>query len=118
MVTEVAAPSLPTNDKYPAPKDVDVGKTSQDFLKQLEDAAGGDGNKFASLFIQDGYWRDVLAFTRDFRTIDSANLAEVASVRHAYPILSDPSLRSRRTRRTSSSSRRRRRPRSRAPSRT
>lgn len=81
MVTEVATASLPTHDNYPAPADVDVNKTAQEFLKQLEDAASGDGSQFASLFIKDGYWRDVLAFTRDFRTIDGAKLAEVASVR-------------------------------------
>ncbi|BEI85735.1 hypothetical protein CcaverHIS002_0600220 [Cutaneotrichosporon cavernicola] len=78
MVTEVKAASLPTHDVYPAPADVDVRGTAEVFLGQLATALNGDAEAFAGLFIPEGYWRDVLAFTRDFRTIDAASVSEVA----------------------------------------
>lgn len=118
MATEATAAGLPSNDVYPAPADVDVPAVAKAFLLKLEEAAQrGDGDAFAALFIPDGYWRDVLAFTRDFRTIDGSAIASTASVRSPTN-RTDGRKRSRKTRRAGSPSRRRRRPPSRARSRT
>lgn len=61
--------------------DVDhqVHSIAQWWLSQFAKAAGdSDGQLFASLFIEDGFWRDVLAFTSDLRSIRTANIAKAA----------------------------------------
>ncbi|TXT15275.1 uncharacterized protein COLE_01468 [Cutaneotrichosporon oleaginosum] len=78
MVSETKTASLPTHDAYPAPGDVDVRSTAEAFLEQLAGALQGDAEAFADLILPEGYWRDVLAFTRDFRTIEATSVAEVA----------------------------------------
>lgn len=81
MVTEPKTVALPTHDAYPPPKNADVRGTAEAFISKLAEVMkSGDGVAFADLFIKEGYWRDVLAFTRDFRTIDSAALSATASV--------------------------------------
>lgn len=80
MVTEVKAATLPTHDVYPAPANVDVRGTAEAFLAELAEALRGGPEAFARLFIPEGFWRDVLAFTRDFRTIEAGSIAEVAKV--------------------------------------
>ncbi len=115
MVTEVKAASLPTQDAYPPPADVDVRGTAEAFLAQLADALKGDAEAFAGLFIPEGFWRDVLAFTRDFRTTEAASVAEVAKVSPPHA-RADPRTLSRRTRRRRSRCLPTRRPRSRARS--
>jgi hypothetical protein len=42
--------------------------------------ATGDGELVASTFAEDGYWRDILAFTNDYRSIRTPNVAKAAQV--------------------------------------
>jgi hypothetical protein len=61
------------------PKDTDASAVASQFLGELVKAiAAGDGAAFAALFTQHGYWRDVLAFTREFHTFKTVDLAQVA----------------------------------------
>ncbi len=47
-----------------------IATAAQEWLARFEDAlAAGDGARLASLFVADGYWRDVLALTWRIRTI-------------------------------------------------
>ncbi|KAL8284307.1 hypothetical protein RQP46_005056 [Phenoliferia psychrophenolica] len=48
-------------------------------------SAKGDGAGFAKLFAEDGFWRDILAFTNDYRTIRTPKIAKAASDR--FPIV-------------------------------
>ncbi|RSH90305.1 hypothetical protein EHS25_001639 [Saitozyma podzolica] len=57
-----------------------VQSVAQHFLSTLERACiENDGGLFRSLFIEDGFWRDILAFTSDFRAIRTANIAHAAN---------------------------------------
>ncbi|KAM0747991.1 hypothetical protein T439DRAFT_328648 [Meredithblackwellia eburnea MCA 4105] len=47
-------------------------------------AQKGDGAAFASLFAQDGFWRDILAFTNDYRTIRTPSIAQAATARFPF----------------------------------
>lgn len=54
---------------------------SQEWLSTFAEAAtSGDGELFQSLFVTNGYWRDILAFTNDYRSIRTANVGKAASV--------------------------------------
>jgi len=55
--------------------------TAQHWLSSFEHAAlNGDGDAFASLFAKNGFWRDIIAFTNDYRSIRTANIAKAANV--------------------------------------
>lgn len=80
MVTELPA-GLPTHATFPPPSDVDVPATATAFVAALQKAAAANNGKaYADLFTAEGYWRDVLAFTRDFRTFEANRIAQAASV--------------------------------------
>ena len=65
--------------------DHQVRTVAQHWLSQFEVAAAtADGDLFASLFVANGFWRDILAFTNDYRSIRTANIAPAASAR--FPI--------------------------------
>lgn len=54
---------------------------AQHWLSQVEIASvTNDGDLFASLFVKNGFWRDILAFTNDYRSIRSGNIAKAAKV--------------------------------------
>lgn len=83
MATYLTLPSdLPSHAEGFKPDDsVDhqVLSIAQHFLSQFEHAAiNADGDLFASLFAKNGFWRDVIAFTNDYRSIRSANVAKAA----------------------------------------
>lgn len=83
MVTERVHPPLATHDAgFAPPKDVDVPAVASAFLDALAAAAAaGNGDAFADLFVPHGHWRDVLAFTREYRTFSGlAKIAKAATV--------------------------------------
>lgn len=63
-------PTLPTHQEgYAPPADIDAAAEASKLVSALEQAtASADGDAFAALFHPDGFWRDSLIFTRDFRT--------------------------------------------------
>lgn len=72
---------LPTHADYSPPPNPDVNAVANAFQQSLSSAVEkGDGKGFASLFIPSGYWRDVLAFTKDYRTFEVPSIAAAASV--------------------------------------
>ena len=86
MATYLTMPSdLPSHAEGFKPDDTvdhQVLSIAQHWLSQFEHAArNGDGELFASLFAQNGFWRDIIAFTNDYRSIRTANIAKAASVR-------------------------------------
>lgn len=93
----VAQPErLPTHEAYPPPSSsADVNKIANTFISSLSEAAkqaeAGDGSAFGHLLIPSGYWRDVLAFTRDYRnfTTSQTTTAAAVSVGHAVEAEAD-----------------------------
>ena len=56
----------------PQPKNVDAQKVAGDFVESLNAALKSNNYKALSdLFVEDGYWRDHLALTWGFRTVQS-----------------------------------------------
>lgn len=52
---------------------------AQHWLTQFEVAAtSNDADLFAGLFVKNGFWRDIIAFTNDYRSIRTNNIAEAA----------------------------------------
>jgi hypothetical protein len=87
MVFEAPVPhpaDLPSHSQgYQPPSDVDhdINAIAQEWLSTFSKAAAtGDGRLFQSLFVKNGYWRDILAFTNDYRSIRTVNVAKAASV--------------------------------------
>lgn len=63
-----------------------VHSIAQHWLSQFELAcATSNGELFASLFSHNSFWRDILAFTNDYRSIRTANIAAAANAR--FPIV-------------------------------
>ncbi|KAK4687481.1 hypothetical protein P7C73_g2631, partial [Tremellales sp. Uapishka_1] len=63
-----------------------VQSIAQHWLSQFERAAmTNDSDLFASLFVKNGFWRDILAFTNDYRAIRSGNIAKAAKAR--FPVV-------------------------------
>ena len=86
MATYLTMPSdLPSHAEGFKPDDTidhQVLSIAQHWLSQFEHAAmNADGDLFASLFAQNGFWRDIIAFTNDYRSNRSANVAKAAKVR-------------------------------------
>lgn len=81
MVTEL--PSLPTHATNAPPADVDAAAVASTFVSQLSAAAeaaqAGDRSKLQGLLASPGYWRDVLAFSRDFRTFHGVEVGQAAA---------------------------------------
>lgn len=76
--------ALPTHQAgYAPPAKVEVAAEADTLLSALAQAvSSNDGDAFAALFHPDGYWRDSLVFTRDFRTnAGTAKIAQAAKVR-------------------------------------
>jgi hypothetical protein len=77
-------PDLPSHERGFKPSENvehQVHSIAQHWLSTFERAATtGDGELFASLFAYDGYWRDILAFTNDYRSIRTVNVANAANV--------------------------------------
>jgi hypothetical protein len=87
MAIEAPVPhpaDLPSHAQgYQPPSDVnhDINAIAQQWLSTFSKAAStGDGALFQSLFVKNGYWRDILAFTNDYRSIRTVNVAKAASV--------------------------------------
>ena len=84
-ITLSTAPPLPTDlpthkAGFAPPADVNPLVVAQRWLSAVERAAiTGDGELFADQFATDGFWRDILAFTNDFRAIRTVNIAPAAS---------------------------------------
>lgn len=58
-----------------------VHSIAQHWLTQFELATStNDGDLFQSLFVKNGFWRDVMAFTNDYRAIRTSNIAAAAKV--------------------------------------
>lgn len=92
MVFEAPVPhpaDLPSHAQgYQPPADVkhDINVIAQEWLSTFSKAAAtADGRLFQSLFVKNGYWRDILAFTNDYRSIRTVNVAKAASVRIQLP---------------------------------
>lgn len=81
MVTEL--PTLPTHATNAPPPDVNAVAVASAFLSELASAAeaaqSGDGSRVQALLASPGYWRDVLAFSRDFRTFQGSEVAQAAA---------------------------------------
>lgn len=90
MATYLTMPAdLPSHAEGFKPDDTvehQVHSTAQHWLSSFEHAAlNGDGEAFASLFAKNGFWRDIIAFTNDYRSIRTANIAKAANVSPAFP---------------------------------
>ena len=60
--------------------DHQVQAIAQHWLSQFEIAATThDGDLFASLFVKNGFWRDIIAFTNDYRSIRTGNIGNAAT---------------------------------------
>lgn len=83
-LTTPAPPDLPSHSQgFEPAQDVNhqVQSIAQHWLSRFEIAAvTHDGDLFASLFLKDGFWRDIIAFTNDYRSIRTANIANAANV--------------------------------------
>jgi len=89
MATYVST-AMPLPDGLPCDKqgfspepDVEhrVHTIAQHWLTRFEIAAtNNDAELFASLFVKNGFWRDIIAFTNDYRSIRTGNIAEAAKV--------------------------------------
>ncbi|KZT00875.1 FAD/NAD-P-binding domain-containing protein [Laetiporus sulphureus 93-53] len=69
--TNALKPALPTLDRLGASlqPDVDVKKVASEWFRIFSDyISAGDVDGIASLFLEDGWWRDMLALTWEFRT--------------------------------------------------
>ena len=61
--------------------EVQVQATAQHWLTQVEVACRSrDSKLFRSLFSIDGIWRDIMAFTADYRSIRAVNIEQAAKV--------------------------------------
>jgi NAD(P)-binding Rossmann-like domain len=70
-IPEIPNVPLPTLDRLGAsvPTDLDVRKVATEWFSLFSAAASsGDAQAFASLFVHDAFWRDILALTWDFRS--------------------------------------------------
>ena len=68
---QILSPTLPTLDRLGASlqADVDAQKVATEWFAQFASAvSAGDTNQIVDLFLADGWWRDHLALTWDFRT--------------------------------------------------
>ncbi|KAK9462292.1 uncharacterized protein V1516DRAFT_674238 [Lipomyces oligophaga] len=83
------ASSYVANPEYELPKDyfTEAELASDDtvqgyasaFVKAFESAiVSADASAFSSLFVEGGVWRDLIAFTNDYRAITSANILQAA----------------------------------------
>jgi hypothetical protein len=89
MATYVST-AMPLPDGLPCDKqgfkpqaDVEhqVQTIAQHWLTRFEVAATqNDARLFASLFVENGFWRDIIAFTNDYRSIRTGNIEEAAKV--------------------------------------
>jgi hypothetical protein len=67
----------------------DVEAIAENWLSKFSQAAtSGDGELFQSLFVKNGYWRDILAFTNDYRSIRTVNIAKAAAVSSSHTVKS------------------------------
>ncbi|KZT09319.1 FAD/NAD-binding domain-containing protein [Laetiporus sulphureus 93-53] len=76
MIQTTQSTRLPTLDKLGASlsADVDVDKVAADWLQAFaSEAKVGNVDGVLKLFLEDGYWRDYLVLTWDFRTFDGSN---------------------------------------------
>jgi hypothetical protein len=87
MATYLTTPlpnSLPSHKLGFQPEegiDHQVQSIAQHWLTQFELAtSANDGALFQSLFVKNGFWRDVMAFTNDYRAIRTSNIAAAANV--------------------------------------
>ncbi|ORY30774.1 hypothetical protein BCR39DRAFT_558455 [Naematelia encephala] len=91
MATYLTSPhptDLPAHGQGFNPGDIDhqVLTIAQSWLSHVEIATSqNDGELFASLFVDNGYWRDILAFSNDYRAIRTHNIAKAAT--HLFPIV-------------------------------
>lgn len=70
-VSKLPVPPLPTLPRLNAtvPNDLDVQKVASEWLDLLSNAIElNNPDKAVSLFVEDSWWRDMLALTWDFRT--------------------------------------------------
>lgn len=81
--------SLPTHELgFAPPPDAahEVTQIAQKFLGSLEYACrSADAQAFTDLFLDEGFWRDIIAFTSDWRTIQAVNILQAADVRALRP---------------------------------
>lgn len=87
MATYLTTPlpnSLPSHKLGFQPEegiDHQIQSIAQHWLTQFELAtSANDGALFQSLFVKNGFWRDVMAFTNDYRAIRTSNIAAAAKV--------------------------------------
>ncbi|KZT00877.1 FAD/NAD(P)-binding domain-containing protein [Laetiporus sulphureus 93-53] len=70
--TDTLKPTLPTLDRLGASvpdSDIDVEKIASEWFKSFTDyVLAGDVDGIMGLFLDDGWWRDLLALTWEFRT--------------------------------------------------
>ncbi|ORY30178.1 putative flavin-containing monooxygenase [Naematelia encephala] len=73
MYDFTTVPELPTIDRLGVdiPQEADASQITSDLVKEIEAACvKGDGEAFASLFYEEGVWRDKIAFTWEYRTFN------------------------------------------------
>jgi hypothetical protein len=74
-VSTLPVPPLPTllNLNATVPDDIDIQKVASEWLNALSDAIESNSpDDAAGLFVEDCWWRDMLALTWDFRTFHGA----------------------------------------------
>ncbi|OBZ66258.1 putative indole-3-pyruvate monooxygenase YUCCA11 [Grifola frondosa] len=101
--------SLPTLDKLHAsvPTDISPSDIAAKWLRQLSDTLkASDSNSFTEMFLEDAFWRDILALSWDYRSIrgttairsffdarampSGLSILNVAEDQFRAPILSSP----------------------------
>jgi hypothetical protein len=68
--------TLPTLDRLRSevPSNLDVNKVASEWFQDFSSAVeSGNVNRIIALFLEDAYWRDMLALTWDFRTFQGTN---------------------------------------------
>lgn len=75
LLTEQIQSILPTLDKLGVsiPSDLDAGAVASEWTRSFaQHVSDNDADGILNIFVEDGWWRDILALTWDFRTFRGA----------------------------------------------
>ncbi|KAK7207658.1 hypothetical protein BZA70DRAFT_271873 [Myxozyma melibiosi] len=92
--TKVAPPTALPKDEFPKTLSSDeVYSIAETWLASFNSAVTtADATAFAGLFADCGIWRDIIAFTNDYRSIQKANILSAAAARLEEVAASDAQL--------------------------
>ncbi|KAK9350078.1 hypothetical protein V1523DRAFT_429419 [Lipomyces doorenjongii] len=77
--TTPAPAALPRDKIKPNITETEINLIAQNWVQGFNNAVSvADATAFDNLIAEDGFWRDVIAFTNDFRSITKANIRQAA----------------------------------------